>query len=413
MRGLLARASTTVVDAYLSPPVQRHAAALQRQLPGVPIEFMQSSGGLTAAESFAGRNAVLSGPAGGVVGAAAVARDQGLARIVSFDMGGTSTDVAHWAGELERTDVAVIGGIRLSLPMLAVTTVAAGGGSICRVAGGRLQVGPDSAGAQPGPACYRRGGPLTITDCNLVLGKIQAGFMPAVFGKSGRRHPDPDAAGRRLAQIAAAIPGRPGPEALAADFIDVAVEHMAAALKTVSIRRGHDLGRGYALVPFGGAGGQHACLLARRLGIEKVLFHPHAGVLSALGIGLAQTRCVRQQSLEIALAGGIGRARAAAAGLAAQARRQVKGSGRGRLRTVTRLLLRYAGTDCELAVELAGRRQMIRSFERAQRGRFGFVRPQESIMIARVQVECRAAAGRLADPDPGTRKGPLQAGGGP
>ena len=406
--GLLGRASTTVVDACLSPLVQRYAADLQRQLPGVPVQFMQSNGGLTAAASFAGRNAVLSGPAGGVVGAAAVARREGLSRIVSFDMGGTSTDVAHWAGELERTDAVDIGGVQLSLPMLAVATVAAGGGSICRVEGGRLQVGPGSAGARPGPACYRRGGPLTITDCNLALGKIQAGFMPAVFGRSGRRHPDPAAARARLARIAGTVSGRPRPEALAADFIDVAVERMAAAIKAVSIRRGHDLDRGYALVPFGGAGGQHACLLARRLGIGRVLFHPHAGVLSALGIGLAQTRCLRQQSLEIPLAGGIGAARRAAAALAAEARRQAKASGRGRIRVCRRLLLRYAGTSSVFAVELADRQRMIRGFERAHRSRFGFVRPQAAIVIARVQAEAAAEAGRLSAAGPGRRKGRLQ-----
>ena len=407
--GLLDRTSTTVVDASLSPLVQRYAAEVQRRLAGVPIEFMQSNGGLVAAACLAGRNAVLSGPAGGVVGAAAVARRQGIDRIVSFDMGGTSTDVAHWAGQLERTDEGQVGGVRLALPMLAVNTVAAGGGSICRIEGGRLQVGPRSAGARPGPACYRRGGPLTITDCNLALGRIQAGFMPAVFGRSGQAHPDPVAARRRLEQIAGQLGSRARPEALASDFIDVAVERMAAAIKSVSIRRGHDLEDGYALVPFGGAGGQHACLLARRLGIDRVLFSPQAGVLSAVGIGLAQVRCLRQRSLETALAGGIVRARRVAAALAAEAARQVRKSAAGPVETRVRLLLRYAGTSVAIAVDMAAGAKMAAGFERQHRSRFGFVRPQGSIVIARVQVECLAAGDRLPAAAAGRRPGRLQA----
>ena len=290
---------------------------------GTRLFFMQSSGGLADADAFRGKDAILSGPAGGVVGMAAAARAAGFDRVIGFDMGGTSTDVSHFAGRYERTHETTIAGVRLRMPMLDIRTVAAGGGSICRFDGMRLRVGPESAGAVPGPACYRRGGPLTVTDCNLMLGRLQPAFFPHVFGPGGDQPLDREIVVERFKALAAEIAeatGKPAaPEEIAEGCLVIAVENMARAIKQVSIERGHDV-TGYTLNAFGGAAGQHACLVADRLGIKRVMIHPLAGLLSAYGIGLAEMRLMRQQTINVALDGAEARLRDTADALAAEAR---------------------------------------------------------------------------------------------
>ena len=318
---LVGRGETTVVDAYLSPILRRYVDGVAAQLGDVRPRFMQSHGGLTDARLFRGKDAILSGPAGGVVGAVAVSRRAGFDRVIGFDMGGTSTDVSHYAGELERSYESVVGGVRLRAPMLRVHTVAAGGGSICAFEGGRYRVGPRSAGADPGPACYGKGGPLTVTDCNLVTGKLRPAFFPRVFGPDGAAPLDEEAAREALAAVAASMRAAgvepPPPEQLADDFVRVACEAMARAIKRISTQRGHDV-TGHVLCCFGGAAGQHACLVADALGMTQVLLHPLAGVLSAYGMGLADVRALRERTVEAPLeeagraatAGGARRARA-------------------------------------------------------------------------------------------------------
>ncbi|MGO1562654.1 MAG: hydantoinase/oxoprolinase family protein, partial [Actinomycetaceae bacterium] len=287
---LVSRGDTAVVDAYLSPILGRYVDQVATELAGVPLLFMQSSGGLTDAGSFRGKDAILSGPAGGIVGMARTSEAVGLTRVVGFDMGGTSTDVSHYAGTFERTSATQIAGVRLRAPMLDIETVAAGGGSILHLEGERYVVGPDSAGADPGPACYRRGGPLTVTDANVMLGRIRPESFPHVFGPDGDMPLDVDVVRSSFARLADEIREATGddrtPEQVAEGFLAIAVANMAGAIKKVSIARGHDV-TGYALTTFGGAGGQHACAVADALGIRTVLVPPMAGVLSALGMGLA------------------------------------------------------------------------------------------------------------------------------
>ncbi len=303
---LVSRGETTVVDAYLSPVLRRYVDDVAEQLGGVRLRFMQSHGGLTDAHLFRGKDSILSGPAGGIVGAVETCRRAGFTKLVTFDMGGTSTDVSHYAGEFERSLESVVAGVRLRAPMLRIHTVAAGGGSVCAFEDGRYRVGPRSAGAHPGPASYGKGGPLTITDCNLAVGKLQPWFFAPVFGADGTASIDVAAARSALAAVAATMRAAgvdpPTPEQLADDFIRVACDTMARAIKHISTQRGHDL-RGTTLCCFGGAAGQHACLVADALGIESVLLHPLAGVLSAYGMGLASVRALRQRTLEQPLAG--------------------------------------------------------------------------------------------------------------
>ena len=302
---LVSRGETTVVDAYLSPILRRYVDGVAAELP-VRLRFMQSHGGLTDAHLFRGKDSILSGPAGGIVGAVHTARRAGFDRLLTFDMGGTSTDVAHYAGELERSFESVVGGVRLRAPMLRIHTVAAGGGSVCSFEDGRYRVGPRSAGADPGPACYGRGGPLTVTDCNVLVGKLQPSFFPPVFGPRGDAPVDPGAARAALAGVAAAMRAAgaepPAPEQLADDFIRVACDTMARAIKRISTQRGHDIS-GAVLACFGGAAGQHACLVADALGVTSVLLHPLAGVLSAYGMGLADVRALRERTVEAPLEG--------------------------------------------------------------------------------------------------------------
>ncbi|MFY9847770.1 MAG: hydantoinase/oxoprolinase family protein, partial [Trebonia sp.] len=311
---LVSRGDTTVVDAYLSPVLRRYvdevAAELSRPsgAPGVRLLFMQSNGGLTDAASFRGKDSILSGPAGGIVGMARTAAAAGFDRVIGFDMGGTSTDVSHYAGEFERQYETEVAGVRMRAPMLSIHTVAAGGGSILHFDGGRYQAGPDSAGADPGPACYGRGGSLTVTDANVLLGRIQPGHFPTVFGAGGDEPLDPAVTSRLFGELAAAITAETGdergPEQVAAGFLEIATANMANAIKKISVQRGYDVTR-YVLSTFGGAGGQHACAVADALGMTSVLIHPLAGVLAAYGIGLADVLAMREQAVEARLDDGL------------------------------------------------------------------------------------------------------------
>ena len=301
---LIPRGDTTVVDAYLSPILRRYVDQVAAELSGVRLYFMQSNGGLADASAFQGKDAILSGPAGGIVGAARTAAMAGLDHIIGFDMGGTSTDVALYAGGFERAFETAVAGVRMRAPMMAINTVAAGGGSILHFDGARFRVGPDSAGADPGPACYRNGGPLTVTDANVCVGKIQPRHFPAIFGPNGDQPLDADVVTAKFASLAEEIAQATGqqrtPHQVAEGFLQIAVANMANAIKQVSVQKGHDATR-FALQCFGGAGGQHACLVADALGMETVFIHPYAGVLSAYGMGLADQTVMREQAVETPL----------------------------------------------------------------------------------------------------------------
>jgi 5-oxoprolinase (ATP-hydrolysing) len=396
---LIPRGDTTVVDAYLSPILRRYVERIAAQMPGVRLLFMQSSGGLAEAARFQGKDAILSGPAGGMVGMALSARAAGHSRLIGFDMGGTSTDVSHYAGEYERAFDTEVAGVRMRAPMMSIHTIAAGGGSIVRFDGARLRVGPESAGANPGPASYRRGGPLTVTDANVLLGRIRPDSFPKVFGPGGDQALDracAEAGFRDLAERMSADTGqRIEPEQAAAGALRIAVGSMANAIKRISVARGYDVTR-YTLQCFGGAGGQHACLVADALGMEHIFCHPLAGVLSALGMGLADQIAIREATLERALDGpGLDEARALTARLESEARAELE------LQGVDRARLR--GTDTALPCELppesvpdaaAGVRG---EFEAAYRQRFAFLMPNVEFVIESVSVECVGAGERLAD----------------
>jgi 5-oxoprolinase (ATP-hydrolysing) len=360
---LVGRGDTSVVDAYLSPVLRRYVDGLEAALDGQTPLFMQSNGGLAPGRSFRGKDAILSGPAGGIVGMAETARRAGFDRVIGFDMGGTSTDVSLFAGHYERDNEAIVAGARIRAPMLRIHTVAAGGGSICRFDGGRLLVGPASAGAVPGPACYRRGGPLTVTDCNVALGKVQPDFFPSVFGPEGDEPLDRDAALARLEEIAAHA--GLSPEAAAEGLVAIAVANMANAIKSVSIARGHDVTR-FALASFGGAGGQHACLVADALGIETVMIHPLAGVLSAYGIGIAARREVRERTVELALDDP--NVKSVAKALGDEASLALGDAPRLELTAH----LRTQGSDSTIEVPLDSPETMREAFDAAYRQRFGY-----------------------------------------
>ena len=404
---LVGRGETTVVDAYLSPILRRYVDGVAAQLGGVRLRFMQSHGGLTDATLFRGKDAILSGPAGGVVGAVAVSRRAGFDKVIGFDMGGTSTDVSHYAGELERSYESVVGGVRLRAPMLRVHTVAAGGGSVCAFEGGRYRVGPRSAGADPGPACYGKGGPLTVTDCNLVAGKLQPAFFPRVFGPDGDAPLDEGAARAALAAVAASMRAAgvepPAPEQLADDFIRVACEAMARAIKRISTQRGHDV-TGHVLCCFGGAAGQHACLVADALGMTQVLLHPLAGVLSAYGMGLADVRALRERSVEAPLeeAGG-GAAAAALAKLESAAVDELERQGIAAavVHVERRGLVKYRGTDVALPVPWAAPAEMAATFLEQHHARYGFLMPGRGLTLEAVAVEA-IGAGERVDAEPGS-----------
>ncbi|WP_284265644.1 hydantoinase B/oxoprolinase family protein [Roseicyclus amphidinii] len=396
---LVGRGDTTVVDAYLSPILRRYVARVADALgatpagePGPTLQFMMSSGGMTAAEKFQGKDAILSGPAGGVVGMVETANDAGFEKVIGFDMGGTSTDVAHFAGGYERAFDTEVAGVRIRAPMMRIHTVAAGGGSILHAEPGRFRVGPDSAGANPGPACYRRGGPLTVTDANVMLGKLRPEFFPRVFGPDQDAALD-DAVVRSLFAKIAEAEGK-SPEEVAEGFLTIAIENMANAIKKISVQRGYDVTK-YLLNAFGGAAGQHACLVADALGMEAVLIHPLSGLLSAYGIGRATVSASRQQALVEELGEG---SLAAIAALQAQLTDAVtaevteQGVDAAAASTVTRLHLRYAGTDTALPVEWSGDARAARAeFEAAHKAQFGFVSPDKPVTVEAVEVEITEA----------------------
>jgi 5-oxoprolinase (ATP-hydrolysing) len=396
---LIGRGDTTVADAYLSPVLDAYVARVGRALgPDVPLMFMQSSGGLASPSAFRGKDAILSGPAGGVVGMAATAEAAGFDRVIGFDMGGTSTDVSHYSGSFERTSDAVVAGVRLRAPMLSIHTVAAGGGSICRFDGSRLRVGPESAGAVPGPAAYRRGGPLTVTDCNVLLGKLRPEFFPAVFGPDGDQPLDHAAVAEKfdaLAAEVAAATGRPtDPLDLAEGFVAIAVQNMAEAIKSISIQRGHDL-TGYVLNCFGGAGGQHACLVADALGMTTVMLHPFAGVLSAYGMGLASVRTIRQTTVAAPLAPASDRAftdRVAALDAEARADLLAQDLPAASIATEARAEIKFAGSDTPLTVPFGPAADMASAFETLHRQRFGFFAGDKALVVETLEVEAISAA---------------------
>jgi 5-oxoprolinase (ATP-hydrolysing) len=399
---LIARGDTSVVDAYLSPVLRRYVAGLEAALgAGQHPLFMQSNGGLTDALHFHGKDALLSGPAGGIVGMARTAARAGFDHVIGFDMGGTSTDISLYAGRFERHNDTSIAGVRVSAPMMRIDTVAAGGGSICRFERGRFVVGPESAGAVPGPACYRRGGPLTVTDCNLILGKIQPGHFPHLFGPGGDQPLDRAASETKLdaliGEAAATTGARLDRHAAAEGLIAIAVANMARAIKAISVARGHDPAR-YVLACFGGAGGQHACLVADALGMDKVMIHPLAGVLSAYGMGLAERRVLREASVALGLDDDRALAEAVAA-LDAEARAGLvaQGVAADAIRTEVQVALRYARTDAAIDVALAAPEAMRAAFEAAFRQRFGFI-GDDALVIEAVRVEAIAGGGDDAAP---------------
>ncbi len=360
------------MDAYLSPVLARYVSDVRSALPGVRLLFMQSSGGLTDANHFKGKDAILSGPAGGIVGAAKVGVQSGFERIIAFDMGGTSTDVTHFAGEFERRVETEIGGVRICAPMMHIHTVAAGGGSICRFDGSRLRVGPESAGANPGPVCYRLNGPLTVTDCNVLLGRLPAAFFPKIFGPNGNLPIDVELVRHRFKELVSEI-GDLSAERLASGFLRIAVENVANAIKRISVARGYDVSR-YTLVTFGGAGGQHACAVADALGMERALIHRFAGVLSAYGMGLAELRVLKECSVEKFLArSGIQEAQRVLAELEAEARAELLAQGSKIEVIVRKFNIRYEGTNTPLAVDAGSEEEMEEAFLKAHRTRFGFV----------------------------------------
>jgi len=383
------RAETAVADAYLTPVLQAYVQQVARAVNGAPLYFMTSAGGLVRADAFRGRDAVVSGPAGGVVGVAGTARQAGADAVIGFDMGGTSTDVCRFAGTLERRDVAKVAGVRLRSPMLDVETVAAGGGSILSFDGHRARSGPHSAGANPGPAAYGRGGPATVTDANLVLGRLHPDFFPRIFGPGADQALDLAAARARLAELAAAM-GQDSVEAAAEGFVAVAIEQTAQAVRRISTERGFDP-RDHALVAFGGAAGQTACQAAEALGISVILCPRHGSVLSAWGIGQAAISSLKQAGLEVVLdEAGLARARSLSAGVEVQARQALaeQGAVEGKVRTILRL--RYEGADAELPVSLSDLKTARSEFETAHTRLFGFIEADRDILIATVEVEATA-----------------------
>ncbi len=400
---LIGRGDTTVVDAYLSPILARYVGrvshALDVESTGARVMFMMSSGGLTSANLFAGKDAILSGPAGGVVAMARTALSAGFKRVIGFDMGGTSTDVAHYDGEFERAFETEVAGVRMRAPMMKIHTVAAGGGSILHFDGARFRVGPDSAGADPGPAAYRRGGPLAVTDANVMTGKLIPDLFPKVFGPRCDQPLDGAIVREKFAALAREIGDGRSPEAVADGFLAIAVAKMAEAIKTISVARGYDVTR-YALNSFGGAGGQHACDVADALAITTVMIHPLSSLLSAYGMGLADITAERAQGVEEPLdAGALARVGFVANALADAAVAEVERQGVER-RAITahrRAQLRYAGSDTTIEVRLASPEAMRRAFEKAHKQRFGFIDRAKALVIEAVSAQAIGGAVRFAE----------------
>jgi len=398
MMKLVSRGDTTVVDAYLSPILRRYVEQVAGEMQGVNLLFMQSNGGLTDAHRFQGKDSILSGPAGGIVGMVGTAKAAGFDRIIGFDMGGTSTDVSHYAGEFEREFETQVAGVRMRAPMMSIHTVAAGGGSILHFDGTRYRVGPDSAGANPGPASYRRGGKLAVTDCNVMLGKIQPTYFPKVFGPHADEALDRSIVVQKFTAMANDIFNATGirrePEEVAEGFIEIAVGNMANAIKFISVQRGHDI-TDYTLTTFGGAGGQHACLVADALGMTRIFAHPFGGVLSAYGMGLADQTAMKEQAVEALLsadsAAELGHsfdelARTARADLLAQ------GVDEHRIHVQKRAHLRYDGTDSAIVVNFGETRTMIEQFEVAYKKRYSFLMHDKPIVVEAISVEAIGVA---------------------
>ncbi|MGZ5854641.1 MAG: hydantoinase/oxoprolinase family protein, partial [Xanthobacteraceae bacterium] len=448
---LVGRGDTTVVDAYLSPILRRYVARVMNELragPALPspggggstatqsgwaessgekftptrvatlrdlpppgggkekarLMFMMSSGGLTAAELFQGKDAILSGPAGGVVGMAETGREAGFKQLIGFDMGGTSTDVSHFDGEFERAFETEVAGVRMRAPMMLIHTVAAGGGSILHFDGSRFRVGPDSAGANPGPACYRRGGPLTVTDANVKTGKLIPEFFPKIFGPAQNQPIDAGVVREKFSALARET-GRAA-EDVADGFIRIAVENMANAIKKISVQRGYDVTR-YALNCFGGAGGQHACLVADALGMTQVLIHPFSSLLSAYGMGLADIRATRQQAVEAPLTEkSLASMRKIAARLSKETIREVASQGvpKKAIKVFVRTHIRYAGTDTALVVAAGSRTAITRAFEKMHKARFGFIDRSKQLVIEAVSVEAVGGGAKFREKAIATRR---------
>ncbi|MEM7267821.1 MAG: hydantoinase B/oxoprolinase family protein [Pseudomonadota bacterium] len=402
---LVSRGDTTVVDAYLSPILRRYVNQVSDELGGADgarLMFMQSNGGLTDARLFQGKDAILSGPAGGVVGMVKTGELAGHDRLIGFDMGGTSTDVCHYAGQYERSFETEVAGVRMRAPMMNIHTVAAGGGSILFYRDGRFQVGPESAGANPGPACYRRGGPLTVTDCNVMLGKLQPHHFPAVFGPNADELLDVEVVRAKFTELSAEIAEATGepprsPDDLAEGFLRIAVENMANAIKKISVQRGYDVTQ-YTLQCFGGAGGQHACLVADALGMETVFVHPYAGVLSAYGMGLAEIRSLRERQFERPLSDLAG-AEAMLDALAKEASAEVVSQGvePSDIRTERRAHLRYKGSHQALEVDFGSETDLRNRFDAAHKARYGFSGGDRELIFEALAVEAIGGASDVAD----------------
>ncbi len=390
---LVGRGDTTVVDAYLSPILRRYVDQVAGELGGARLMFMQSNGGLTDARRFQGKDSILSGPAGGIVGAVRTAEMAGFGKIIGFDMGGTSTDVSHYAGTFERAFETLVAGVRMRAPMMQIHTVAAGGGSILHFDGTRYRVGPDSAGANPGPACYRRGGPLCVTDANVMLGKIQPAFFPKVFGPNGDQPLDGEVVKRKFAALAEEIRAKTGnartPAEVAAGFVKIAVENMANAIKEISIQRGYDV-TDYTLQCFGGAGGQHACLVADSLGMTRIFIHPFAGVLSAYGMGLADVRALRERAVETELGEAALPAIARTLGALGEEAEQellAQGIAGGKIEIIRRVHVKIEGTDTALVVDFGTLAEIAERFDAAHKQRYGFVVPDKARIVEAASVE--------------------------
>jgi 5-oxoprolinase (ATP-hydrolysing) len=412
---LVSRGDTTVVDAYLSPILRRYVEGVANQLEGgtateqaspTKLMFMQSNGGLIDARRFQGKDSILSGPAGGIVGAVKTSAMAGFDKIIGFDMGGTSTDVSHFNGEYERTFETEVAGVRLRAPMMAIHTVAAGGGSILGFDGFRYRVGPDSAGAFPGPACYRQGGPLTVTDCNVMVGKLQADFFPPMFGPEGNLPLDVDVVHQKFTKLATEIQQTNGdsrpPEQIAAGFLVIAIDKMASAIKKISIQRGYDVSD-YTLCCFGGAGGQHACLIAEALGMTQIFLHPYAGVMSAYGIGLADLRSLKEKAVEISLTEqAIPVLQEILDTIATEGSTEIKEQGvdDAQIQVLCKAHLRYEGTDSTLMVDFADAGAMRSQFEHLYQQRYGFAVPHKTLIVEAVSVE---VIGQTATPIESTR----------
>lgn len=402
---LVGRGDTTVVDAYLSPILRRYVEQVAGELninnSDTRLMFMQSSGGLTAADLFQGKDAILSGPAGGVVGAVETSALAGHHKVIGFDMGGTSTDVSHYDGQLERAFETEVAGVRMRAPMMMIHTVAAGGGSILHFDKGRFQVGPDSAGANPGPACYRRGGPLTVTDANVMLGKLRPEFFPAIFGANGDQSLDVKCVQEKFAALAQEIGDGRSPEEIAEGFLQIAVENMANAIKKISVQRGYDVSD-YALTCFGGAGGQHACAIADTLGMQTVLVHPFSGILSAYGMGLADIRANRNKTIALELKpDSDSELEETQKSLQIQVLEELTAQGIGSSDTHINNFahIRYDGTDSTIPVPLAPADVMSEAFETAHKKQFGFAFENKKLVVESLEVEGVGGGAELIEQD--------------